>query len=249
MPDATDPLTPRALRARLRAGETLVGAWSSLPGAATASLIAGVPGLDYVVTDLQHGAAAEADLPGISAAVVSRGVTPLARVRSSTEGDVGRALDLGAQGVFLPNVRGVDQVAEVLGFCRYAPAGVRSYGRLMPGADDPTRFIVLETREALEDLDRILELEELDGVYVGPMDLAYALGHAATPHDDYMAGIIADVLRRCVDRKVAAGVHTSEGRAAARYRERGGRLVNALADSAVLAEAVAVNLRLARERG
>src|SRR6266496_5999113 len=197
MSGSHDSSTPRSLRTRLAAGENLLGAWSCLPGPVAASVIAATSGLDYVVADLQHGQAGETDLPGICAAVATQGVVPLARVRSSTVADVGRALDLGAHGVFLPNVRDVDHVTEVLGFCQYPPVGVRSYGRLFAGVEDPVRFIVLETREALDDLDRILDLAELDGIYVGPMDLAHALGHAATPDDEHMAGVIADVLDRC----------------------------------------------------
>ncbi|MEU9888198.1 aldolase/citrate lyase family protein [Sphaerisporangium sp. NPDC051011] len=246
MNDPTNPAAARGLRAWLAAGETLIGAWSTLPSTAAASLIARAGGIDYFVTDLQHGSAGEADLPGICAAVSSQGVTPLARVRSSTVGDIGRALDLGAHGVFLPNVYGVEHVAEVLGFCRYAPTGVRSYGPLMPGAEDPLRFIVLETREALGDLDQILDLDGLDGVYIGPVDLACALGHAATPHDKHMAGIIADVVRRCIDRGVAVGVHTGEGHTAAEYRKGGARLVNALTDAVVLTDAAVQHTRLAR---
>lgn len=240
---------PCDLRARLEQGERLVGAWSSLAGAAAASLVAASKGLHYVVTDLQHGAASEADLPGICSAVAAQGVTPLVRVRSSAVGDVGRALDLGAHGVFLPNVRGVSHVAEVLGYCRYGPHGVRSYGRLMPSIPDPLRFIVLETAEALDDLDEILELDELDGVYVGPMDLAYSLGHNDTPFDDHMVAVVADVIKRCVAKGMPIGVHTGNGTDAVSYLDSGVRLVNAVADTAALAEGIARHVGLVEERG
>lgn len=233
-------------RARLAAGEVLVGAWCSLPGVVTAALVAGLPGLDYLVTDLQHGESTETDLPGICAAATAAGVLPLARVRSSAFADVGRALDLGAHGVFVPNVGGAQHVADVLGQACYAPAGSRSYGPLVPTPVDPLRFIVLETRQAWRELDAILRLDLLDGVYVGPMDLAYSLGHGDDPHDDHMAGVIADIVRACVERGVPVGVHTGTGPAARRYRDAGAQLVTALADTVVLAESGAAHVELVR---
>jgi 4-hydroxy-2-oxoheptanedioate aldolase len=240
---------PTDLRGRLTAGETLVGAWCSLPGAATASLVAGLPGLDYLVTDLQHGASAETELPGICAAATARGVVPLVRVRSSAFADVGRPLDLGAHGVFVPNVGGAAHVAEVLGQARYAPGGTRSYGPAMPVPADPLRFIVLETRQAWQELGDILELDLLDGVYVGPVDLAYSLGHGDDPHDSHMAAVIAEIVRACVERGVPVGVHTGTGPAARRYRDAGARLVNAVADTVALAEAGRAYIDLVRSAG
>jgi 2-keto-3-deoxy-L-rhamnonate aldolase RhmA len=112
--NSIDPAARTDLRTCLSAGEALVGVWSTLASPATAVLLAESGELDYLVTDLQHGVTSESELPGICAAAASRGVTPLARVRSSTSADIGRALDLGAHGVFLPNVGNAEHVAEVL---------------------------------------------------------------------------------------------------------------------------------------
>ena len=99
--------------------------WSLLPGAVTAELLAG-SGPDYVVVDLQHGAMGETDLPGVSAAIVAAGAVPLVRTRSAQPADIGRPLDLGAQGVLVPNVRGAGEVREVVTACRYGPTGRRA---------------------------------------------------------------------------------------------------------------------------
>ena len=109
------------LRRRLAAGRPCHGVWSMLPGAVTAELL-GRSGADYVVVDLQHGATGEADLPGVAAAIGAAGSVPLVRTRSPLFPDVGRALDLGAQGVVVPNVRDAEHAREVVAACRYAPA-------------------------------------------------------------------------------------------------------------------------------
>ena len=97
---------------RLRRGGVAFGAWSVLPGPIGARILA-VPGLDYVVIDLQHGGATEHDLPAMTAAISLAGLTPLARVRHAHPADIGRALDLGCEGVIVPNVESAEQAAAV----------------------------------------------------------------------------------------------------------------------------------------
>src|SRR5919199_6447359 len=163
------------LRQRWSAGQPCHGLWSMLPGAVTGEVLART-GADFVVVDLQHGALAEADLPGVAAAITAAGSVPLVRTRSPFFADIGRPLDLGARGVIVPNVRDAAHAREVVAASRYAPVGGRSIGRLSGGADQPLVITMVETATALDDLDAMLTVEGLDGVYVGPGDLALSLG-------------------------------------------------------------------------
>ena len=199
-------ITASDLRGRWAAGRPARGVWSRLPGVVTAELLAR-SGPDYVVFDLQHGALDEADLPGVTAA----GAVPLVRTRSAHVADIGRLLDLGGHGVFVPNVRGADHVREVVGACRYAPAGTRSAGRLSGGSDDPLVLIVLETAEALDDLDAVLAVDGLDGIYVGPSDLSLSLDLAGAGDRDHMQKVISSVIRRALAAGMPVGVHTADG--------------------------------------
>jgi 4-hydroxy-2-oxoheptanedioate aldolase len=220
--------------------------WSLLPGAVTGELLART-GPDYVVLDLQHGALGEADLPGVTAAVAAAGAVPLVRTRSAQFADIGRPLDLGAQGVFVPNVRGADHVREVVAACRYAPTGTRSAGRLSGGAPEPLIMIVLETAEALDDLDAVLAVEGLDGIYVGPTDLSLSLGRAAPADHDHMQEVISSVISRAVAAGMAVGVHAPGGGAQARsYAEQGATIVTAAVDASSLTDAVRRQLALLR---
>ena len=230
---------------RLRRRESVVGLWSSLPGVAAAALLASSHP-DFVVTDLQHGAASEGDLPGLTAAIVACGVTPLVRVRSPSVADIGRALDLGAHGVFIPNVRGVAHVREVVSYCRYGPGGVRSYGRLVGGADNPLCILVLETAEAFRDLDAILQVEGVDGVYVGPKDLALSLGQSEPPGNNDVAGVVDGIVAGCVAAGMPVGVHASFGEETTRHRMAGASILTAAADTIVLASAIDAELAAAR---
>src|ERR687894_86585 len=101
------------LRRRWSEGRPCHGLWSLLPGAVTGEVLART-GADYVVVDLQHGAVAEAELPGVAAAITAAGSVPLVRTRSPSFPDVGRPLDLGARGVIVPNVRDAAHARDVV---------------------------------------------------------------------------------------------------------------------------------------
>jgi len=101
------------LRRRWSRGEPCHGLWSLLPGAVTGEVLARA-GADFVVVDLQHGAVAEAELPGITAVITGAGAVPLVRARSPLFADIGRPLDLGARGVLVPNVRDAGHAREII---------------------------------------------------------------------------------------------------------------------------------------
>lgn len=233
------------LRRRWAQRQPTYGVWSLLPGAVTGELLAGT-GADYVVLDLQHGALTEVDLPGVTAAVDAAGAVPLVRTRSAHFADVGRPLDLGAHGVLVPNVRGADHVREVVAACRYAPSGTRSIGRLCGGADQPLVLIVLETATALDELDAVLAVDGLDGVYVGPSDLSLSLGRAGAEHREFMQEKISSIVARAVAAGMPVGVHTADGAQAARYAEQGATIVTAAVDATLLADIVRRELAVAR---
>src|SRR5664280_2385031 len=136
-----------SLRDRLRCAEPLFGVWSTIPGPIAAEVIVG-PGVDYVVVDLQHGGAGEADLAGMLAAIAAGGAYPLVRPRSPAFADIGRALDLGAHGVVVPNVDSAEQAVAAAAACAYPPAGTRSFGLLRPGPAEPACLVMVASRAA-----------------------------------------------------------------------------------------------------
>ena len=235
------------LRRRWSAGRPCHGLWSLLPGAVTGELLART-GADYVVVDLQHGATAEADLPGITAAIATGGSVPLVRTRSPAFADVGRPLDLGAHGVVVPNVRDAAHAREVVAACRYAPAGGRSVGRLSGGADDPLVVVMVESASALDDLDAVLAVAGLDGVYVGPGDLSLSLGLTGEEHRAELRRVLSSIIARAVAAGVPVGVHATDGQQAAAYAAEGATIVTVAADAPSLDAAVAHALDVARGR-
>jgi 4-hydroxy-2-oxoheptanedioate aldolase len=217
-----------------------------IPGAIGARALAGA-GLDYVVIDLQHGGATERDLPELTDAIRLAGATPLSRVRHAHPADIGRALDLGCDGVIVPNVDTAEQARAVAGACRYPPAGYRSGGGVMAGSGEPLCIVMVESRQAVSELDATLALAGVDGIYVGPRDLSLSLGCALDPKDPVLRPALERIWAACAAAGKPVGVHASDGAAARLYRDRGCRLVTVASDALAIARAAAADLAIARD--
>src|SRR4051794_19458419 len=233
------------LRRRWSEGQPCHGLWSLLPGAVTAEVLART-GADFVVVDLQHGAAAEAELPGVAAAIRAAGSLPLVRTCSPSFADVGRPLDLGACGVVVPSLRDAAHVREVVAATRYAPRGGRSIGRLSGGADQPLVIAMVETATAFDDLDAILTVEGLDGVYVGPGDLSLSLDLNSADRWGDLRGVLSSVIARARTAGVPVGVHAYNGEDAAGYAAEGATIVTVCVDAVSRGGVMAPPLDVAR---
>ena len=202
------------LRARLRSGDFLLGTWLTILDPTVPELLAG-SGFDLLVADGEHGSVATEHLVAMLIATRAAGVPLLYRVGANEPIRIMHALDSGASGVVIPQVRTPADAARAVAWCRYPPTGLRGvaprrasgYGRAtaayLSAADAlVTCCIQIETREAIEQLDEILAVPGVDTVLVGPNDLAAALGHLGDiSHSDVEAAI-----ERVVERSKAAGV-------------------------------------------
>jgi 4-hydroxy-2-oxoheptanedioate aldolase len=215
------------------------------PGPVTARVLA-AGGLDYVVIDLQHGSATEHDLPALTTAIRLAGAAPLGRVRHAHPADIGRALDLGCDGVIVPNVETAEQAAGVAGACRFPPQGYRSAGGVFAPASQPLCIVMVESSRAMAELPATLALAGVDGVYVGPRDLSYSLGCQLDPHDPVLRPALERIWADSADAGKPVGVHAADGTTARIYRENGCRLVTVIADTAALSRAGSAELAAAR---
>jgi 4-hydroxy-2-oxoheptanedioate aldolase len=236
--------TAATFRSRLIAREPLYGAWSVIPSLLSVRLLAAA-GFDYVVIDLQHGGATESDLPGMTNAIRLAGVTPMGRVRHAHPADIGRALDLGCEGVIVPNVDSAAQAREVAGAVRYPPAGYRSAGGVF-AAEEPVCLVMVESVAAVTDLPATLDTDGVDGIYVGPRDLSLALGCAFDPDDPVLSQTFAQVWAACAAAGKPVGVHATEAAIARRYRQGGCTLITTGADAAAITRDATAQLRAAR---
>jgi len=231
-------------RSRLVAREVLYGAWSVIPSALSVRLLAAA-GLDYVVIDLQHGGAAESDLPAMTSAIRLAGATPIARVRHAHTADIGRALDLGCEGVIVPNIDSAAGARQAASAVRYPPAGHRSAGGVLAAAE-PFCLVMAESADAVAELEATLAIDGVDGLYVGPGDLSLSLGCEPDPDDPVLNRALQRVWLACAAAGKPVGVHATDGTTARRYRGAGCTLITTAVDATAIARDTAAQFSLAR---
>jgi 4-hydroxy-2-oxoheptanedioate aldolase len=205
----------------LHTASPTVGLWSSVADAAAVRLLAAAaPG--WLVLDAQHGTWSD----GTLAAVLPLLDTPVpvwVRLADDRAAGIGRALDAGAAGVIVPMVDSATQAAAAVRACRYPPLGQRSWGPAAPLVGRPAVppveanqavrcAVMVETATALAAVDAIAATPGVDMVFVGPFDLALALGRTV---DDLLADDASDaplpaVVAACRDAGVRTGAFAGD---------------------------------------
>ena len=187
-------------------------------------------------------------------------VPVLYRVAANEPVRIMHALDSGATGVVVPQIRTVADVERAVAWCRYPPAGLRgiaprrpsNFGRSTPAYmaaanDSVTCCVQIETHEALEALDEILAVPGIDTILVGPNDLAASLGHTGLIADPEVEDAIAHIIDRAMAHGIPAGAWTQSTAVAQQRREQGFRWVTISADYGFIVTAAEAALREARE--
>ena len=238
------------LRDLHRSGKPMVNAWLSIPSPYAAE-VAAHQDFDAATVDMQHGMMGFSEAVAMLQAISTTRAVPLVRPPSVDGPGIMRLLDAGAYGVICPMISSAADAAALVAACRYPPAGRRSFGPsrglLYGGADyfshanDEILVLgMIETREALGNLAAILATPGLDGIYVGPNDLAIELGHqpkAEHDHPDVVAAI-ERIRRETVAAGLIAGIFCSDGPAAQERLRQGFQLVTPGNDAATLRAAL-----------
>ncbi len=218
---ATARSGPASLRERWNDGVTTLGAWMFLREPLVAE-VAGDAGYDYVCIDMQHGladfSATVAMLQGLS----RTSATPIVRVPWNEPAMIGRVLDAGALGVVIPMVNTAAEAAQAVASCRYAPVGKRSMGPIgamvrhgagyFRWANERVACLpMIETIEAVENIDEILAVPGIDAIYVGPADLSLTLGLPPLMDnaDQRFQDALTTIIEACRRHGVVAGIQAS----------------------------------------
>ena len=246
-----------SLRALWRAGETTLGMWAGLPSSMAAEALAR-SGVQYVCCDGQHGLIDyQAIVPMIQGIIVG-GSNPIARAPWNEPGIIGKLLDAGAQGVIVPMVNNAEEAQAAVAACRYPPAGARSWGPAgaAPRLDDYfnastdqiASIVMVETVEALNNVDAIVATPGVDAVYVGPADLSVSLGlpPGNNDEDQSFTDALNTIVAACNNAGVVPGIHSS-GSLTPRRLEQGFKMITVSADNVALG--IGMRVELARARG
>jgi 4-hydroxy-2-oxoheptanedioate aldolase len=239
-------MTAAEFAARFRQRDRLTGYWISSDNPPATERIARL-GYDHIVLDAQHGLIDDRGLLAGLIAIEAAGGIGLVRVAAVDATPIGRALDAGAAGVIVPLINTADDAATAVAAARYPPVGIRSFGPTRSGlriGPDP------RTADASVLLLGMIETAGLDGLFVGPSDLAIGLG-AAYPGDPAIEGPFEDALHRivaaCENSGIVAGIYCPSGEIAADRAAAGFSFVTVANDLSHLEAAAASHLSAARK--
>lgn len=246
---AASRLDTEPLRQRLQHAPALLGMFSMVASIEVVEMI-GLSGFDFVILDMEHGPYGVQALGPLILAARARGLTPLARVRANDPALIGAALDVGADGVLVPQVCSAQAARDLVDAARFAPQGRRGVNPWVRAADyagGPDWFeranasvgviAMVEGPEGLAAVQDILDVDGLDAVFLGPVDMAQSLGLGLQPEHPRVIEAISAVVEVAARKGKATGVFAPTPAAARRWLERGVRFVAVSEDSAVICTA------------
>ena len=230
-----------------REDKAVVNGWLAIPSTFSAETMAH-QGWDSLTIDMQHGVVDYQMAVNMLTAVSTTNTVPMVRVPWLDPGIIMKSLDAGAYAVICPMINSRAEAEKLVSYVRYAPRGVRSFGPiralLYGGADYPAKandtvipFAMIETKQALENLDDILSVEGLDAIYVGPADLSLTLG--CTPKFDQEEKPVVEaidyIIAKAKQHGVYAGIHNGTPEYAQRMIAKGFRFVTLGSDARLMA--------------
>ncbi|MCU1456991.1 MAG: HpcH/HpaI aldolase [Actinomycetia bacterium] len=236
-------------------GGVALGAWVTTNSSEVVEVLSQA-GYDYIGIDCQHTLLDESDAGRLLRPLVETPVATIVRVSRNEPAAIGRVLDAGADGVIVPMVDTPEEAAAAVAACRYAPHGVRSFGphRASLGLEAAVLeervncFVMVESAEAIDNLDAICATEGLAGVYVGPGDLSISMGTSwmRTPRPADVVAAFSKVPAACERAGIIPGMHSGNGAFGAELVGLGFRLVTLTSEIGLMRAAAANDLGTAR---
>jgi 4-hydroxy-2-oxoheptanedioate aldolase len=206
----------------LKEGRQQIGLWNSIPGPLVAEALAGC-GFDWLVIDTEHAPTDVPDVLAMLQAMAPYPVSPVVRPASNDAVLIKRLLDFGAQTLIIPYVQSAAEARAAVDAIRYPPKGIRGvagltrasrFGRVTDYAARAEQELCLilqvETALALSRIEEIAAVEGVDGLFIGPADLAASMGHPGQPGHPEVVAAIEDAIHRITAAGLPAGILTTD---------------------------------------
>lgn len=211
--------TNHMIKQKIQNSEPAIGSWCQIGHPANAEILAEA-GFGWIAADCEHGEVDESDIANFCRSVKRCGSVPLVRVRENSLMSIRRALDLGADGIIVPLVNNADDAKSAVDAARYPPAGRRGFAfhnannwgvlfdEYVEVANNEVIVIAMvESKEAVENIDAILSVDGIDGVFIGPYDMSGSFGIPGETSNEIVKEACHKVARACTDHNKAAGQH------------------------------------------
>ena len=208
------------LKQMFRDNKPVINGWLQIPHSFSAEVMA-KQGWDSLTIDLQHGVVDYSNALQMFQAISTTETVPMARVNWNEPGQIMKILDAGCYGIICPMVSNKKEAENFVQACLYPPKGYRSFGPirgLLYGGpdygehanDEILKLAMIETKESLNNLDKIMSTPNLDGIYIGPADLSLAIG--AKPGFDNPEGsptyeALTNILSYAKKNNIVTGIH------------------------------------------
>lgn len=262
-PKTTDikAMKHKSIKQKLISKERLNGCWIEAFSPIATEIMA-MSGYDTAMIDLEHGAGSYLDAISMMQALCSHGCAPMLRTTSANPAVVKRALDIGPEGLMVPNVRSAREARDVVAACRYGPDGIRgaapaiiraaAYGRDV--ADYlkwmETEFLLIaqvESAQAVAEIDEITGVDGLDMVFIGPADLSASLGALGEFDSDAFCGAFEKIEQSTLSADKWLGTIPFPGWSAERLFKTGHSLVLSGVDTLLLRQAAEEDVKQLRQ--
>lgn len=249
---------------KMNAGEQVVGTFFETIGTSIVECL-GIAGLDFFIVDFEHSTFTAESLLEIVHTAELRDMSTLMRIKDISRSNVLRPLDVGVQGLIIPNIRTIDEVKQVVDWGKYAPVGnrgfflsrVTDFGFSDKIDDLPAFFkerneetLIIpqcETPECLEIIEDICAIEGVDGIFVGPFDLTIALGIPAQFDHPIFKDALARIYKACRDNNKFAFIFGANTDQAKFYKDYGFDAVTCSMDASIMIDAFKSMLETVKE--
>jgi len=241
-------LPTNSFKRAIVSGKPQIGLWSTLASHYAMEIVAGA-GYDWLLIDTEHS---PADLENVLRQLQAAAAYPthaVARVPWNDMVTIKRFLDIGAQSLLIPYVQTAEEARAAVSYTRYPPAGVRGvsavtratrFGRVQGYAkraqEEICVLVQIETKMGLDRLEAIARCDGVDGLFIGPADLAAGLGHLGEIGHAEVQSAIRDALARIRKCGKASGILATDDASARRYMEWGTTFTAVGLDAMILAK-------------
>jgi 2-keto-3-deoxy-L-rhamnonate aldolase RhmA len=232
------------IKTRIYNGETLIGCWLNLASSLTSEIV-GMSGFDWVLIDIEHGSGSEGHVLQQLQALEHTPAATFVRVESYQRQRFHRVLDFGAEGIMCPRINTLEEARQAAKAIRYPPDGIRGVARMVRATSFGPDFndyyanqkknlvciVQIETEEILNSLDSVAAIDEIDVLFIGPMDLSIALGVFGQPDHPRFINALKATTDAALKEGKAAGILLQKPEEFQRYYELGFRFIACGSDS------------------
>jgi len=236
----------RAFKKKIEEG-AVYGPFSKIADPAVVET-AGFSGFDFIIIDLEHGPNSVQSAQNLIRAAECSGILPIVRVKEGNESVIGEVLDIGAGGIQVPQVTSAAEAARVIELARFAPLGMRGVCRFVRAADysvmdrfeyfksanEAVIILQLEGKEAIENLEEILNVKGFDIIFIGPYDLSQSLGIPGDIDNPLVEAEMKKIIKKCSEKGVKVGTFVDTVHNAKKWKNAGVKYISYSVDVGLL---------------